>query len=75
MGMVTEMTICFKSDVVNGHCIHIEQDKYDSRYRVTVAEMVSENMCGFPISVRYYATMEQAEKRFAYLKRKWGNVK
>lgn len=64
------MTYTFKEEIIENYVISIEQEKFSSAFRVVACPMISENTAGYAETSILYPTMDKANKRFAYLKRK-----
>ena len=63
------MTFTIKSEKVGRYLIEIMQEKFESSYHVAMYEEQSEDLYGYPITDRYYPTIEKAKTRFNALKR------
>lgn len=65
------MTIVIQSVDIDNYCISIEQDKYESCYKVRVNEFIDKAIryCRV-INEHYYPTLAKAKRRFNYLKRR-----
>lgn len=64
------MTVTIKSEIVNGHYIYIEQDKYTTVFKVGIYQKYGD-MYGYPLDERSYSTIEKAKRRFRDLKRRY----
>ncbi len=64
------MTFVIQTKRIGNHEISIEQDKFNSGYTVKEIELIDESR-GVERNRNDYATLKQAKKRFAYLKRKY----
>lgn len=64
------MTITFATENVNNYNIYIEQDKYTTSFKVGASPIVSEGLCGFPVSELVYPTYDKAKRRYNYLRSK-----
>ena len=65
------MTIIIKSETINGYKIYIEQEKFSTSYIVEDVPQISDHIYGYPISRKYYSTIEKARRRYNTLKRKY----
>ena len=61
------MTVIIKNDLINEYYIYIEQDKYESGYKVGFATNRGVGIY-HEENEHYYPTIEQAKRRFNYLK-------
>lgn len=62
------MTVTIKSEVIGDYYIYIEQDKYSPGYKVGLVRKISDQMYGYPLSERYYPSLEKAKRRYKDLK-------
>ena len=65
------MTVTLREANVNGYHISIEQDKFESSFKVNVARRLNECECGECLDEKYYPTIKQANRRLNYLRRKY----
>lgn len=66
------MTFGYAEEKVNDYIITIEQEKFSNAFKVCAYPIIneSENLAGFPETELYYGTMQEAKRRFSYLKSK-----
>ncbi len=64
------MTVTIRQEKVGDYYICIEQEKYCSTYRVTLAKRYGNSDDYHMINNQIYPTLSQAKARFSYLKRK-----
>lgn len=65
------MTIIIKSETINGYKIYIEQEKFSTGYIVEDVPQINGNIYGYPISRKYYSTIEKARRHYNTLVRKY----
>ena len=64
------MTVTIQQEKIGDYYISIEQEKYESTYRVALAKRYGNNDEYRMINDHIYPTLSQAKARFSYLKRK-----
>ena len=58
------MTVTIEQTHINGFYITIEIAKYAKCYTVSVYPMISESMCGYPITSLNYMDLKKAKRRY-----------
>lgn len=64
------MTFTIQSENIGEFNIYIEQEKFESNFKVGIVKEQSPGLYGFPISELRYETLNKAKRRYQYLKRK-----
>lgn len=66
------MTVTIQQEKIGDYYISIEQEKYESTYRVELAKRYGNSDDYHMINEHMYPTLRKAKARFSYLKRKVG---
>lgn len=64
------MTVTIQQEKIGDYYISIEQEKYESTYKVELSKRYGNSDIYHRINDHIYPTLSQAKARFGYLKRK-----